>query len=375
MKALTVEIEALETGAQRHESLAAAMYAIEQRLRATWMRLSGAWQSYVREDVETYCAHALNEAGHQSAVLRALGGALGAAAEHLVAGDVAAAGSFEEVTVPVPAPESAFSTSGRSTLHLPLVGFLPTTTGTHSIEIGSAPAGAVNMATSVPADSGFSNAPPGAPGGEVSTAETIVLEHCVETDCVATTMQGSTGITPNNSIGSIEFQFGSNLPSAFELTPGLAGGITMGRLALSMTGAEWTTLAPGSTIERRLENGVVLRVYREIVQSGASVYTDQSGVSHMAAMSGSRYVASMVTSAGAATVAGALTVRQYAWRDSRRSSDDRKRSQDEAERKRRVQDSNEPRTWEWPNITEFLDRLRRREQPKTPIVPVPLLVP
>jgi len=334
LPALMVDVAVLVSASRRHDALAGEAYSIEQHLRGAWMRLDGGWQSYAREDVETYCASALNELTRTATMLRQLGESLACAGEHIDAADVRAAQVFD----------------GAAFVDVPLAAAVGQSGDGDPRESWSSPPFFSAQPDAIePAPVRYESGGV-APGVDISTEETALTEACVESSCLAMTMQGSGSITPDGSIGSIGFQIGSRKPNNLELVLGSIGGVPLGRLAFSMAGSEWTMPLPGAVMESRLADGSILRVHGEVVESGASVYTDRAGVRHIATMSGMKYVATLAAMGGAVSFADAVTVRQYAWRDPRRRPFMEwfvPKSEPERAPER------EPSAWKWPKLPQI----------------------
>lgn len=374
---LSVIVESLHTAAERHASLVTEAYTIEQHLRGAWQRLDGGWQSYAREDIETFCAHALNEATRNVTMLQQLSAALTRAQLHIEEGDADASTLFgrevfsEATRAEIASLMAEISMGGMRGLVSPRQFFRDSARSPSSAQIlegaGASEAGdaAAAAAATDGADSTAGTVDEssnqtglgGGPGIKISTEETTAVETCADTGCLAMTVQGSGSAAPKDSVGNIVFRLGSNLPNGLELVLGSVGGMSLGKLALSMRGAEWSLPVPGTEIVHKLADGTHLHVHSEIVESGARVYTDRSGNRHMATVSGMKYVATLIALNGMVSVADSVTVRQYAWQEPRRWS-----FVDWFPKK--PDDGREPNEWKFPDLSKLLG------WPKLPLIPL-----
>lgn len=353
MTTLTAKLDALANGSRRHAALASEMYTLEQRLRSAWWRLDDGWQSYAREDVETRCAHALNEAGRQSALQRRLSDAIAAGERRLGAADDDAAAPFGARSNSRNAPSHPPSREGPAPFEGVTGVFLPDAPGV------SDAFDALDGEFVSGVDAGL------LPSVKVSTEETSVYESCARESCTAVTVQGSGGAALAGASGMLTFKLGSNMPNGFELSLGTFAGASMGKLTASLRGAEISTPSGGVLLQRTLANGAILKVTSETVTAAARSYTDRFGAAHVATATGVKYVVTLSTLQGLLTFNDSVTVREYVWNEKR-----------PAGRARPAPvpipvPTPEPGDLPWPDLHDWLERRRDdRDAPKIPLIPI-----
>jgi hypothetical protein len=335
MTKFTATLDVLGDGARRHAALAGEVYTLEQRLRSAWWRLGDGWQSYAREDVETYCAHALNEAGRQSVRQRRLSDALVTAEGQLRDGDGGAAALFGV------APPQEIPDDGSPTFSL-----LP--------DLPDHVDGAAPL-----------------PGVKVSTEEVTAYESCARETCTAITVQGSGGAVTTGAPGTVTFKLGSNTPNGFELALGAFGGAALGKLTMSLRGMEMSTPSGGVLLEHVLPNGSVLRITSESVSAAARSYTDRTGVAHTATVTGVKYVVALSMLSGWLALSDSITLRQYVWAEKRPAAPALPTPAAVAA------PTPEPGDRPWPDLREWLERRRAddRDAPRVPKIPLVPIVP
>lgn len=290
---LRVTPPALRGGAGVQENLAHDAEQLSVALRAAWSRLDGGWQSYAREDVETTFDASLAALSRKSQMLRQLASALRGGADVLESADDAAAACFEAGEGDALAPVDGISDAGSA------------------IWNDGAGAGVdTPVIFGLPVDASGLGPPPGV---KISSDEVVVEEACRTGVCHAVTAQGSASVSTDGSATTMTFSMQSGNPRGIEVSLGELGTLKLGKLSFSERGMEHSAPVPGTTLERRLPDGTVLRSQWEYLPPLPREYRDQSGVTHIATSTGIKFVITVVTAAGAIIMSDSFTVRDYTY--------------------------------------------------------------
>jgi hypothetical protein len=162
----------------------------------------------------------------------------------------------------------------------------------------------------LPADAAGLGPPPGV---KISSDEVTVDETCRTAVCHAVTAQGSASISNDGSATTLMFSMQSGNPRGIEVTLGELGALKLGKLSFTEKGMEYSAPVPGTTIERKMPDGAVLRSQWEYLPPLPREYTDRNRVTHIAMSTGIKFVITVVTAAGAIILSDSFTVRDYTY--------------------------------------------------------------